>query len=212
MRRIIVGGLALLAIAAAGGVASRRLCQSPIDVRAQLLVAARDLDAAAAAAAPTDGTTTGPRALLLALRRLAATTGSAGTRTLLAAKSNDALAYPAHLTLARLLGRGGCSPEAVAVQYAKAAVHARTPADFEHAAAAAAAGPPWYGDAEAARAWLLEERSRRQAPPLRPVAAVSWGAVALGIGVALAIGFLAWQSTRQQRPSNGDSRPWSDPA
>lgn len=51
-------------------------------------------------------------------------------------KESDAFAYPAHVAVASLLEAAGCSPSATAVQWLKAAAHARTPAE----AAAAANG------------------------------------------------------------------------
>lgn len=47
-----------------------------------------------------------------------------------AVKERDEIAFPAHLLLARSLTTLGCSPEAIALQWIKAAAHARTPEDL----------------------------------------------------------------------------------
>ena len=56
-------------------------------------------------------------------------------RVLSGIKARDEIAYPAHVLLGSILERVGCDPTATALQWLKAAAHARSDRDARHAAA-----------------------------------------------------------------------------
>lgn len=80
-----------------------------------------------------------PASALAAQRLCTAPLDVSGTRDIPAwvrpVKENDAIAYPAHVLLGTVLQATGCTPAATAVQWLKAAAHARTPDEVAQAAA-----------------------------------------------------------------------------
>jgi hypothetical protein len=119
MRRLLfMGFLVVMGTSLVSAVALFSLaCRGRLDVSSRLAEARREIEPPARTVAPDQ-----PRATAEGWVRAAS---AHLVSSMLNVKQRDAIAYPAHVAVARLLGRTTCGPDAVRTQWLKAGIHAQ---------------------------------------------------------------------------------------